>query len=207
MAQNVERGADFARAIRTESRAVDPRLVLRSSYRLDPRKQISALLRQQPSALLLIEKHNRPCRQTLPFGRRNGCCGVRASQGRRILAFKLGVQPPVVQDHEAKAVRLRISRLPVQLLLLPQADCSANIRCRKTCGATPAGGYLRDSRSCQSRSNDLTQQAWPGTGLPGRTTAGHRSAALVCAARMVGVGADGVLASCRLGRHADTWKD
>jgi hypothetical protein len=107
MAQNVERGADFARAIRDQySVAINTRFVSRSSYRLDPGKQISALLRQESSALLLIEKHNRPWRKTLPFSARNRCRGVGTAECRRILAFKLGIQSPVVQDHEAKTVSL-----------------------------------------------------------------------------------------------------
>ena len=64
------------------------------------------MLRQEPPALLLIEKHNRPCRKTLPLSARNRRRSVGTAQRRRVLALKLGIQAPVEQDHEAETVSL-----------------------------------------------------------------------------------------------------
>ena len=36
----------------------------------------------------------------------NGCRSIGAAQCRRVLAFKLGIQTPVEQEHEAKTVSL-----------------------------------------------------------------------------------------------------
>jgi hypothetical protein len=107
MAQNIERGTDLAGTLRDQNPvAINPRLVLGSPYRLHPGKQISALFRSEPSAFLLIEKHDRPRRKPLPSspGNRRGRIGT--PKCRCILAFKLSIQAPIKQDHEPKTVSL-----------------------------------------------------------------------------------------------------
>jgi hypothetical protein len=107
MAQNIERSADLARSIRDQDPvAINPRSELRSPYRPDPGKQVSALLRHKPAALFLIEKHNGPIRKTLPLSPRNRSSSIGTSKSRRVLAFKLGIQASIEQDHEAKTVSL-----------------------------------------------------------------------------------------------------
>jgi hypothetical protein len=108
MAKNIERSADLARSIRHEYPvAINSRLELRSSYRLDPGKQISALFRLQPAALFLIKKHNRPSRKTLPSSPGNRRSSIGAPKCRRILAFELGIKAPIKQDHEPKTIPLQ----------------------------------------------------------------------------------------------------
>ena len=56
-----------ARSLRNQNAgAINARLILRRPYRLHPREQVSALLRQQAAAFLLIEKQDRPGRKALP---------------------------------------------------------------------------------------------------------------------------------------------
>ncbi len=115
-------------------------------------KQISALLGQQASTLLLIQKQDCSWRKPFPLCRGDGGCGIRPAEGGCILASEFCIEPAVVQDHEAETVRFEQSRAcPSSYCCLRQEDCSANNRCRKSCGEKPAGGYPRDSRSCRSQ--------------------------------------------------------
>src|SRR5580698_491750 len=79
---------------------------MRREYRVYPPEEVSALLRQHPAALLLIEKQDHPGCKPLPLSCGDGVRGVGPAERRRILAGKLGIQPPVEEDHEAETISL-----------------------------------------------------------------------------------------------------
>ncbi|MDT7817819.1 MAG: hypothetical protein QOJ42_7735 [Acidobacteriaceae bacterium] len=107
MGRDLLSSGDLARAFGYRNAgAIHARLVVRTSHCLNPREDIGALLGQQPSAFLLIEKQNRTWGEAFLFCSGDSGCGVGSAKGCCIFAFEFFVQASVVQDHEAETVGL-----------------------------------------------------------------------------------------------------